>query len=411
MTAKLKQDKILKLLTAFILEKKLDLEELQDLIARFNPFHVLKVDRHEIRHSNFLAWLFNPAANHGAGSFFLDSLVSLLKLDEELKIRILLSDHTATKVFRERNNRDIEITNLEEQWSIIIENKFLSGLSGKNQLQNFYNSAIDEFDFEPIFVFLEPGSTILSWAEGGENYQSILYQDISNFIVNALKTLDIEEEIKVFLKYYLENLMERNMTSEKSKAQKIAKEIYYRHAEAIEYIIKNKPRVNGGANPDIIDAFILRNESYLSITPGNTKMIRFLPKELLDYFKGYKCWGNQYLFAIELMPDESSLWAKFCFANVPNDSQKSSNQHLKDELFNEMSKFKSIAAYKTKSRSSSKYPAAAWVPIMKVDEGFIQNDFEDYLQARFTEFEQRVLKPWIDEVKTNKVFQRRLNNE
>ena len=34
-----------------------ELEQLEDLLAKFNIFEVLKLQRQEIRHSNFLAWL------------------------------------------------------------------------------------------------------------------------------------------------------------------------------------------------------------------------------------------------------------------------------------------------------------------------------------------------------------------
>lgn len=41
-----------------------ELEQLEDLLAKFNIFDVLKLQRQEIRHSNFLAWLFDPSGSH-----------------------------------------------------------------------------------------------------------------------------------------------------------------------------------------------------------------------------------------------------------------------------------------------------------------------------------------------------------
>jgi hypothetical protein len=40
---------------------------------QFNPLKVLRVDQFEIRHSNVLAWLFDPNENHMLGSFLLVS--------------------------------------------------------------------------------------------------------------------------------------------------------------------------------------------------------------------------------------------------------------------------------------------------------------------------------------------------
>lgn len=39
--------------------------ELRDWTGTVNVFDVLKSSRVEIRHSNVLAWLLNPKANHG----------------------------------------------------------------------------------------------------------------------------------------------------------------------------------------------------------------------------------------------------------------------------------------------------------------------------------------------------------
>ena len=42
-----------------------DLLQLEERIGRFNIFDALGVAHAEIRHSNFLAWLLDPAESHG----------------------------------------------------------------------------------------------------------------------------------------------------------------------------------------------------------------------------------------------------------------------------------------------------------------------------------------------------------
>lgn len=391
-------------LTDFLLEHKLDLEELEFNDKRFNPLKVLKTGKYEIRHSSFLAWLFNPKANHEAGSYFLDSLISLLSIDSEEKMRILLSDHSDTIVRTENNNRDIEITNKEEQWSIIIENKFLSGLSGPNQLLRYYEAATEEFDFEPIFLFLSPNSRLLPSATSGEKYQQITYHDISKIILEARESLKLTEKIDQFLLYYLENLMERRMTTKKTKAQKIAEEIYFHHKSAIDYIVANKPVINRESNASIVESFLYHDPNYTLITPGNHAYIRFLPTDVVDYFKAYGSWNTLYLFALELTLQEDQIRVKLCFGTVPNDQNREKNQHLKDQLFKEMTSFKCLVASKTRARSSSNYPAAAWYTLMKVDDDFIKNDFEDIFKQKFGEFEKNILEPWVAEIKASEVF-------
>ena len=48
---------------------------LSDEISSFNPFKILKLESHEIRHSNVLAWLFNPNESHNHGTKFLEQFL------------------------------------------------------------------------------------------------------------------------------------------------------------------------------------------------------------------------------------------------------------------------------------------------------------------------------------------------
>ena len=58
---------------------------MSDEISGFSPFKVLKLESHEIRHSNVLAWLFNPNESHNLGSKFLEQFLYAVasNLDED----------------------------------------------------------------------------------------------------------------------------------------------------------------------------------------------------------------------------------------------------------------------------------------------------------------------------------------
>jgi len=47
-----------------------DLERLDIEMNAPNFFQILKVERREIRHSNFLAWLLDPNGSHGLSELF-----------------------------------------------------------------------------------------------------------------------------------------------------------------------------------------------------------------------------------------------------------------------------------------------------------------------------------------------------
>jgi hypothetical protein len=66
-------------LERFIVEND-DLLALESLIGKFNIFDALDIARVEIRHSNFLSFILDPAESHGQGQLFLKAvLMDLLK--------------------------------------------------------------------------------------------------------------------------------------------------------------------------------------------------------------------------------------------------------------------------------------------------------------------------------------------
>ena len=50
----------------------------------FNIFKVLRLENYEVRHSNFLAWLFDNAASHKMGLLFLKNVLKLVSLIKTL---------------------------------------------------------------------------------------------------------------------------------------------------------------------------------------------------------------------------------------------------------------------------------------------------------------------------------------
>ena len=48
-----------------------ELEQLEEYYNEFNIFDCVGMGKQEIKHSNFLSWLFNPKETHGMGDFFI----------------------------------------------------------------------------------------------------------------------------------------------------------------------------------------------------------------------------------------------------------------------------------------------------------------------------------------------------
>ena len=77
-----------------------DLLALESLIGRFNIFDALDIARVEIRHSNFLAFILDPAESHGQGGGprCLDSLMGGISSESVFGFLNFIEKHQAALV-------------------------------------------------------------------------------------------------------------------------------------------------------------------------------------------------------------------------------------------------------------------------------------------------------------------------
>src|SRR5437870_488826 len=93
--------------------------------AAFNIFRALRLETHEIRHSNFLGWLLDPQESHDQGEVFLRTFIEAIR---KAGIRIpritirknLLRD---AQISREIDQLDLRIVLPRPKIVIGIENK------------------------------------------------------------------------------------------------------------------------------------------------------------------------------------------------------------------------------------------------------------------------------------------------
>src|SRR3990167_4503018 len=121
----------------FSFKKAKELEkELPELLGKFNPFRILKMQDYEIRHSNVIAWLLDPKESHGLGAEILKKFIKVIKKDAQdglpciyrqlgnLKIKDLNKHGKgAVRIEREENHIDISIIIPSASMYFVIENK------------------------------------------------------------------------------------------------------------------------------------------------------------------------------------------------------------------------------------------------------------------------------------------------
>ena len=65
------------------LDEDVRLETLREMLAEFDLFNILGVERSELQHSRVLEWLLNPGGSHGLGNSFLRELLTCISSDSD----------------------------------------------------------------------------------------------------------------------------------------------------------------------------------------------------------------------------------------------------------------------------------------------------------------------------------------
>ena len=180
----------LEVLDQFVLDNA-DLMRLEERTSQFNIFEALGIVRQEIRHSNFLAWLMNPAQTHGLGDSFLKGFLfktsveaRMLGIETISPVDADVWDLTETEIRREWRNIDITLLDQSLKFVCVIENKVFSG-EHSDQLRRYREVLEAEFpDYTRHYVLLN-----VSGEEPSDSdfYVGVTYDEVCDVIERLLK--------------------------------------------------------------------------------------------------------------------------------------------------------------------------------------------------------------------------------
>ena len=263
---------------------------LQKERSAFNAFTVLRLESHEIRHSNVLAWLFDPQESHKFGSAFLEQFLLKLpacaeneKQKENINYALLLLTKGGmhVSVHREKQSEDnrrvdfqIEcfLPNVEDnQFVLLIENKVYAR-QGKKQLKTYLENAKAKFPnvkIIPVYLTLDEDDK-----PSDERYFHLTYNDVLDILeslMGAAESERREEPAGLFIRDYIKTLKE--LTNRNAKKQDRAKEIYKNHKDAVDFIRKDTDKEKYANEvyckyKDLID-FIYKNRENWMAVAGN----------------------------------------------------------------------------------------------------------------------------------------------
>lgn len=293
-----------------LLEDMDDIEErLSKWTGKANIFQILKLSKNEIRHSNFLAFLFAPNETHNlSDEFFKMFLKRYIDSNDDTKAAInyfdaLLNSYEDLIVYRENNNIDILLVSEKNKIVVCIENKILSSES-RGQL-NKYQRYIERnySNYKKIFVFLTP--------DGNEPTNPIwgivTYKDIVEILEQLMQKNSMEKKAYYLIKDYVDIL--RRDVGMDDEIKEIVRKIYQQHKEALDLIFENIPdnlSLMSELYIEALEQIAKENEIIFDPKYSGKSIVRFQIPEFTDLFPDLPLshpggWSNHKMYAFEIL--------------------------------------------------------------------------------------------------------------
>ena len=249
-------------------------------------------------HSNFLAWLLDPTANHGFGDYYLKQFLRATAAQSDaVPAAVANADWSQASVRREwyalvdgsRGYLDILVVNQSAPILCAIENKVFSPES-VGQLSHYRKALENDYPgFVRHLVFLSPEGRLSEETTEREVWIPADYKTVHNLVEQTVadNADRIIETAHVILQQYAATLRRSIVPelNESADLQQLARQIYMEHREAIELIYRHRPDYIGEAKS------IFRQE--IAAQPGwsmrneEARLLKFIPVSW-DGFDGFK---------------------------------------------------------------------------------------------------------------------------
>ncbi len=180
-----------------------------------NLFTIMHLAGHELKHSNFLAWLLNPRKSHGLGNGFVLYFFDLLGSKVGRNLSALVDACTDLQVEREFEHIDLLLLSESCRLAVIIENK-INARERFGQIADYEAFVKRQFGWDQTFVvYLD----VQGRASHHDDAHSLSYRDLLPFFDNPASASQIAEpdRIATFIDQYRKLLSTKLWTRAKSR--------------------------------------------------------------------------------------------------------------------------------------------------------------------------------------------------
>lgn len=215
------------------------LSRLKQELAKPKPFNVctvLGLARQELRHSDLLAYLLNPQADHGLGDRFLRAIIKQAAPGDPVALEAGKLTLELLKVQREWEHIDIFVLSPADRLAIIIENKVDSD-EHSNQLKRYYDVVQKRYPgWRILAIYLTLYGTPPEHAHDRERYVPLSYTSIADALSEA-GDAPIEPDVRAFIRHYSQFIRSELVPDQNSDQARLARALYRDHEAAVQAMI------------------------------------------------------------------------------------------------------------------------------------------------------------------------------
>lgn len=198
----------------------------------FNFFEALGMVRHELSHSDMLAFLLNPYATHGLGLGFLQSLVA--QTQPSLDLTRLRLDRI--EVRREWENIDILVVSPSDRLVMLVENK-IDSTEHSNQLERYHDIVTTRYQgWQCVALYLTPGGDPPIRLIDRDRYRAVSYREVLHIIEELLPSA--KDDVDVILRHYCVVLRNHIVLDNEHDTGQIFRRVYRQHQQVIDHMIR-----------------------------------------------------------------------------------------------------------------------------------------------------------------------------
>lgn len=214
------------------------LQELADLLKRpgaFNLVTALGLSRQELRHSDLLAFLLDPAQPHGLGDAFARMLLARAAAVGPRSLPVERLKLTRLSVWREWRYIDILLESRDDHLAVIIENK-VDADELTHQLDTYYREMELLRPGWTIFgIFLTPTGTLPAAKHNRARYAPLTYGDVAAAL-EELEPTATEPAARLLLGHYAQLIRSTITMDHREDLTRLGCKLYVQHREALEAI-------------------------------------------------------------------------------------------------------------------------------------------------------------------------------